>query len=598
MGGKEEKLIINTTYKCNNHCIFCSIADRSIEHGDFETQLRHLDKARESGIELLDIDGGEPTLYPRLFDLIEAAREKGFTRITITSNGRMLSDPGLVDRLTEYPIQLLISLHAADPEDHEYLTTQPGSFRQTLRGIINSLKRFPDLGVNTTVVASNTDSLEKMGRLLVKLGVKTWNIQFYTPFGLVKPELAPDPYAAGKMIGRAIDLFHDRLDIQVVNLPFCFLPGHEKWALEDYKKSVRRMLFVSGEEVNLADYLAEKRFKNGRCDDCPYDAICRGFWDYGCSESTGRSWRIRMLDVLPGYTCSARCIFCAVEEKLLTLEMPTQAVIDSISQAMIYGPSVIRFGGGEPTEREDLEELVRFSSSMRVDTVALQTHGFKLADPEYLEKLVNAGVTKFNISIRGADKETHERLTLAPGSFEILTEAVRAAASLQPRVDLELDGILTKQTVGSLAEQIQYFHNLGANKFNYWFISAEGRASERPDELVPNMTETAEALKQAAKEADALGIDHFRVFYIPYCFFKGKEKMVWHPLEENALVITPNSTFTLDQGTLDLGVKVKSCEHCAIRDKCFGIAPSYVRAFGEGELQPYDETPDCLSDIS
>ncbi|RJO70189.1 MAG: radical SAM protein [Myxococcales bacterium] len=588
----EEKLIINVSYKCNNHCIFCSIADRKCEHGDFAAQTRAIDQARAAGVTLLDIDGGEPTLYPRLFDLLDHAVKAGMKRITITSNGRMLADPALVRKLAAYPIQLLVSLHAGEEAVHDGLTTQAGSFRQTVRGLMNALKAFPELGVNTTLVAANVAGLEKTAALVHRLGVKTWNLQYYTPFGEVKPELAPDPYEAGRAIAEVIDRYGDRLRIQVINLPFCFLPGHEAWALQDYNKSVRRMLFVSGEDVNLADYLGQKRFKNGKCDNCPFDPVCKGFWDFGRSPATGRASRIRLLDVIPGYPCSAQCVFCAVDDCLLAHALDTEAVIREIDRGMAYGPTAIRFGGGEPTERDDLPELVAFARRMGFPTISVQTHGFRLAEPAYLSELIEAGATKFNLSVRGADAATHEALTGAPGSFEKLVAAVRAVAALAPAVELELDAILTRQTVPDLAEQLRFWHKQGARRMNLWFVTAEGRAAARWADLVPNMTDAAREVALADDAARALGMEPLRCYYIPYCFFKGREAIVWHPLEENALVVTPGSRFTLDKGQLDLGVKADPCSRCAARDACFGIAPSYLQRFGDGELKPYAETPE------
>lgn len=588
---EERKLIINVTYKCNNHCIFCSIADRPILHGDFEVQKKHIDEAYKSGIRLLDIDGGEPTLYPRLFDLLDYAIAKGFDKITITSNGRYLSDSKMLERLAAYPIALLVSLHAGEESLHEKLTTQKGSFRQTVRGIMQAIKVFPDLGVNTTIIADNLHGLEKCGQLIAKLGVKTWNIQHYTPFGEVDPQLAPDPYETGKEIGRVIELFKNKMAINVINLPFCFMEGYEEYAIKDVGKAVRNMLFVSGELVNLSDFLGEKRFKNGKCDQCRFTDVCKGFWDYGDNPLTKKPYLIHMLDVIPGYPCSAKCIFCAVEDELLDRFLTTDEVKAEISRAMAYGPKIIRFGGGEPTDREDLPELIAYAKQMKLETISVQTHGFKLADKKYLNKLVKAGANKFNISIRGADKETHDTLVGVFDSFELVTCAIKNVADLGDEITLELDGILTSRTIDNLKEQLEFYHSLGADKFNYWFVSAEGRAREIRNQIVPDMAETADKVREAAGYALKLGIDHFRCYYIPYCMFKGIEEIVWHPLEENALVVTPGSRFTLDQGTLDLGVKVKKCSKCAIAHICFGISPGYVKYFNDNGLKPYDDLP-------
>ena len=116
-----DKLILNLTYKCNNHCIFCSIAERPIAHADFGALCERLEAARAEGLSLLDLDGGEPTLYPELFPLLDRAMELGFTTLTLTSNGRRLADAAFMERLAKYPLNLLVSLHAAEEALHDQL---------------------------------------------------------------------------------------------------------------------------------------------------------------------------------------------------------------------------------------------------------------------------------------------------------------------------------------------------------------------------------------------------------------------------------------------------------------------------------------------
>lgn len=584
---QQRKLIINVTYKCNNHCAFCSIADRAIAHGDFDTQIRHIDAACAAGIRLLDIDGGEPTLYPRLFELLDYAISAGMTRITLTSNGRRLADPDFLAHLAAYPVNLLVSLHAADPELADRLTTQPGAFRQTLRGLTQALRHFPDLGVNTTLVRDNVDALTPLGALLVRLGVKTWNLQYYTPFGQVSPAFAPDPHHCGQILAGLIDRFGGHLDLQVINLPFCFMPpGYESYCLQDSNKALRRMLFADGQEVNLGDFLAGGRFKNASCTRCRFDAVCRGFWDYGPDPLSGTPYRIRMLDLIPGYACSAACVFCAVEPELLDRNMSTQAVKTEMNRAMHRDPQIVRIGGGEPTERADLPELLDHARLLGIPGRSIQTHGFRLADAGYLEQLVRAGLTKVNISVRGADRKTHEALTGVAGSFERLREAVRLVASF-PELTLELDAILTRQTLAGLTDAVREYAGWGARRLNLWFVAPEGRARERAAQLIPTYEEAAAAVVAAHAQAEALGYESFRSYYIPYCFLKGHEALVWHPLEENATVVTPGSRFTLDRGTLDLGVKLPECAACAIAGRCFGVAPGYVELLGRPPLAPY-----------
>src|SRR5690606_1066380 len=59
-------------------------------------QLAHY---RRQGVELLDIDGGEPTLHPELLLLIRHARALGYRAINVTTNSRLCAYESFAARL-------------------------------------------------------------------------------------------------------------------------------------------------------------------------------------------------------------------------------------------------------------------------------------------------------------------------------------------------------------------------------------------------------------------------------------------------------------------------------------------------------------------
>gem|GEM_PF-352740 len=588
---ESEKLIINVSYRCNNRCGFCSVANRERADGVFERQLAALDEACARGVRLLDIDGGEPLLYPRLFDLIAAAQARGFERITVTSNGRLLSDEALCHRLATTGIDILISLHASREDIHDHLVNAPGAWRQSVKGVMNACKSFKSVGLNVTVVADNVEDLPRLAVLATKLGVKVFNIQLYTPFGESNPNFAPSFERLRAFLPQTIDSLKGIMPVYMVNAPHCALPGYEQYCSLDYHKNVRRMLFADGEEVNLAEYLGARRFKNAMCDNCPQDSVCGGFWDYGTDPDTGEKYRVHMLDVIAGYPCDANCPFCAIDDELWTQEMNTAEVKNRIDAAMIYGPSLLRFGGGEPTIRPDFFELVEHAAARGFERVSIQTHGFRLADINFVRHLVKAGCNKVNVSVRGHEAVTHEALTGAPGSFELVCHGISNVIA-GGRLQLEIDMIISRLNYRKLSDELSFFHRLGARRFNMWFISLEGRARLRADELAARMSEAAPFVRQACDTARALQLETFKVYYLPYCFMKGCEEFVWHPLDENVLVLSPGADFKLDRGRIDIGVKPEPCEACAMRERCFGLAPAYMQHFGSDELTPYQHLPE------
>lgn len=279
------KLIMNITYKCANRCVFCATGDRisaSMEWDKIEEILR---QHRAEGTDQLDIDGGEPTMHPRLIDAIELARSIGYRAINVTSNGRLLRDRELAGKLVESGItHLLISLHGATAEVHDAATDAPGSFAQTIAGIDNVMELLPenvDIGVNVTIVRDNVDHLMPLTELAIAKGFRKINFQFTTPFGRAYEDVVPPLEEAGRAVMRVIDRFAEQIAIHVINAQFCALPGYEKYVAGDLQKLGRTMIFAADprfpEQVNLYEWLGARREKREVCRECPWTTVCEGF---------------------------------------------------------------------------------------------------------------------------------------------------------------------------------------------------------------------------------------------------------------------------------------------------------------------------------
>ncbi len=87
------------TLRCNLSCGFCFNRELAplpdVEPADFS---RMLDRLQAAGVDTLDLLGGEPTLHPRLGELVEAIAARRM-RTTLSTNGS--GDLGLLERLED-----------------------------------------------------------------------------------------------------------------------------------------------------------------------------------------------------------------------------------------------------------------------------------------------------------------------------------------------------------------------------------------------------------------------------------------------------------------------------------------------------------------
>jgi MoaA/NifB/PqqE/SkfB family radical SAM enzyme len=296
-----QKLIMNITYKCANRCVFCATGDRVSAALGWEKIDEILRQHRDQGTDQLDIDGGEPTLHPRLTDAIGLARELGYRSINVTSNGRLLRDRGLTERLLGSGItHLLISLHGATAEVHDAATDAPGSFAETLAGIDHVMALRPahvETGMNVTIVRANVDHLMALTALAVAKGFSKINFQFTTPFGRAYEDVVPPLDEAANAVMRVIDRYAGEIQIHVINAQFCAFPGYERWVVGDLQKLGRTMIFAADprfpEQVNLYQWLGARREKQPVCEQCPWTTVCEGFQVFAQEKPDMRVERAR-----------------------------------------------------------------------------------------------------------------------------------------------------------------------------------------------------------------------------------------------------------------------------------------------------------------
>ena len=95
LGGQRRPLLagLKLTHRCNLRCRSCPFWQRPRPDMSFGAALGVLDDLRRAGCRLLIIEGGEPFLWrdgsKSLEDVVRAARELGFARVGITTNGTL-----------------------------------------------------------------------------------------------------------------------------------------------------------------------------------------------------------------------------------------------------------------------------------------------------------------------------------------------------------------------------------------------------------------------------------------------------------------------------------------------------------------------------
>ncbi|MCB9688303.1 MAG: radical SAM protein [Alphaproteobacteria bacterium] len=112
--------VIPVTSGCQLDCPICYTINKN-EHAfsmPKEELAAILHAMRERGVDadIINFTGGEPTLHPELPALLRMAREAGFRRLTVSTNGLRLLDESYVEALAEVDARIVLSLDTFDDE--------------------------------------------------------------------------------------------------------------------------------------------------------------------------------------------------------------------------------------------------------------------------------------------------------------------------------------------------------------------------------------------------------------------------------------------------------------------------------------------------
>ncbi len=187
-------LTLELTPACNNKCAGCSnifATDRSPAPLSF-SEWRGLLAALMPDMVQVRLSGGEPTLHPEFFALLDFCTSYE-AAVTVFTNGRWPRPAQFITQLKQHAhpnlTGLLISLHGADAQSHEAFTGVPGSFEETCVNIQQATAHGITVTLSTILTHQSWQQSEQVVALAHKLGAQS--IAFNRYLGAPLPGIEP-----------------------------------------------------------------------------------------------------------------------------------------------------------------------------------------------------------------------------------------------------------------------------------------------------------------------------------------------------------------------------------------------------------------------
>jgi uncharacterized radical SAM superfamily Fe-S cluster-containing enzyme len=162
--------LIEITDHCNLQCPICYA-----ESGPSRQQYRTLDRiqrmidavvANEGEPDVVQISGGEPTIHPDFFAILDRARAAPIRHLMVNTNGiRIAEDETFAKRLAGYMPDFEVYLQFDSFERHALMTLRGADLRDIRKRALERLNR---LGVSTTLVVTLKKGLndQEIGRII------------------------------------------------------------------------------------------------------------------------------------------------------------------------------------------------------------------------------------------------------------------------------------------------------------------------------------------------------------------------------------------------------------------------------------------------
>jgi len=285
---------LDTGKLCNYACEFCYYKNRLMERDPLEVILERVDYIKAYGITEIDLSGGESSIEPNWFKILEYCQDK-FDRISCLSHGGKFSNKEFIKKSYDLGLrEILFSLHGFTAEVHDEIVKKKGAFDNLLIAISNAHNLGIEVRLNTTVYWANHSTINTT---LIKylqpsqinfIALNYWQDNANAP--------AIDYSLVCQSIKQSIDRLKDHMEVTARYFPLCYMDGYEKYVknhyhhvydLKDWNKAIYNgqldtsVSYTHKQKVDQSISEAERMrlmsyFKTKECTKCKYFFVCDG----------------------------------------------------------------------------------------------------------------------------------------------------------------------------------------------------------------------------------------------------------------------------------------------------------------------------------
>lgn len=235
---------------CNLRCHFCYFLDRIENANHVEHAFMSLDKAKEIcrtlrdeyGNTAIDIQGGEPTLFPGIYDLVAYCKDIGL-HPTLITNALVLAKKEKCIEFRDAGIRdFLISVQGLGPQ-HDMAVGLEGAHEKQMV----ALKNLQEVGIpfrfNCVMSKAATPQLPAIATLTIETGANAINFLTFNPFedqlaaGVRTDRNVPRYSEVSAPLSEALDRLEAAgIEANVRYFPLCMVEERHRKSIYNFKQ--------------------------------------------------------------------------------------------------------------------------------------------------------------------------------------------------------------------------------------------------------------------------------------------------------------------------------------------------------------------------
>ena len=276
-----------------------------------------------------------------------------------------------------------------------------------------------------------------------------------------------------------------------------------------------------------------------------------------------------------GFSCKAKCIHCFIENKRIIKDLTLEELKKTINT--IPKGSIVTVTGGEPTDRSDLIEILKYLKENNY-IVNLETNGIKFHNMEYL-KTVSKYTDLFFVPIHSSNPEIFDKTTGVEGSFENVIKGLENMMYTDIyHLTISVFNQLNYKRMEETFDMIQ--EKFPGQLMSLTFPHPVGAAHTK--EIVPRYSEVRDVVQNILKKHAPKMFVH----YIPKCFTYPYHDIVIDigSTDRTATDFIDNSWRQVQYSSRDdAKIKCESCKQCVFNEECPGIWKEYAELYPDIE---------------